>query len=222
MPGPCQGSTAVRLRPAITHWRRATLSGKPCLVFVSTVKRLVLSGLLAISLAGPVLALDDPPLVAAAKAGDVAAVSQILANDGAVDETDWAGWTSLHWAALLLNIEVIPILLDADADIEAIGPGGKNSGTPLMMSAKKLDGIEVMSLLLTRGAAINGTDQYGRTALMISAKHGRTQNVAFLLAQGADPNIRNQLGVNPTALSLARAHGHQKTAGVLIASGALE
>jgi uncharacterized protein len=183
----------------------------------------VLGAVLFALLGAPAIAgVDDPPLVAAAKVGDAEAVSRLLGSGDDVETPDWAGWSSLVWAALRLHDEVIEVLLDAGADIEAIGHGGKNSGTALMMAAKKVGGLETMNLLLDRGAAIDGTDQYGRTALMIAAKHGRTENITFLLDRGANPNARSQLEKSPTALALAHAHGHAAAARLLDEAGAHE
>ena len=188
------------------------------------IRRIAVLGAVLLTLLGPpaIAGVDDPPLVAAAKAGDAKTVSRLLGSGENVETPDWAGWPPLVWAALRLHDEVIEALLDAGADIEAIGHGGKNSGTALMMAAKKLGGTETMALLLARGAAIDGTDQYGRTALMIAAKHGRSGNISFLLARGADPNARSALEMKPTALALARAHGRDEAARPLEAAGAHE
>lgn len=188
------------------------------------IRRIVVLGAVFLALLGPPASagIDDPPLVAAAKAGDAETVRELLDSGEDVETPDWAGWPSLVWAALRLHDEVIEVLLDAGADIEAVGHGGKNSGTPLMMAAKKLEGIETMALLLSRGAAIDGVDQYNRTALMIAAKHGRTENIIFLLKRGADPNARSSLEKNPAALALARAHGRDEAARLLEAAGARE
>lgn len=188
------------------------------------IRRIVVLGAVLLALLVPPASagVADPPLVAAAKAGDAESVSRLLESGESVETPDWAGWPPLVWAALRLHDEVIEVLLDAGADIEAIGHGGKNSGTPLMMAAKKLGGSETMALLLARGAAVDGTDQYGRTALMIAAKHGRTENIAFLLERGANPNARSMLEKNSTALALARAHGRDEAARLLEAAGARE
>ena len=193
-------------------------------MFGIDVRRIFILGAVLLALAGPTASasIDDAPLVAAAKAGDAGTVRQLLESGADVETPDWAGWPPLVWAALRLHDEVIELLLDAGADIEAIGRGGKNSGTPLMMAAKKFGGTETMALLLSRGAAINGTDQYGRTALMIAAKHGRAENLAFLLEHGADPTARNTLEKDPTALALARAYGRDEAVRLLMAAGARE
>jgi ankyrin repeat protein len=65
--------------------------------------------------------------------------------------------------------------------------------------------MEMVKLLLSRGAEINSRDGEGRTALMWAAQNGRREIVAFLLAQGADVNAEDREGKK--ALDLAKADG---------------
>lgn len=88
---------------------------------------------------------------------------QLIARGAAINKP---GWTPLHYAATKGNIEMIRLLLDKDAYIDA---GSPNRTTPLMMAA-----------------------QYS----------GNPAAVQFLLQQGADPWMKNQLGM--TALDFAR------------------
>ena len=162
----------------------------------------------------------DPPLVLAAKGGDKGQVGALLKAGEPVDEADWAGWTALSWAALLLQVEIATDLLDHGADIEHLAPGGRSSGRPLQLSAKKYGGGPMVQLLLKRGAKVDSTDMLGRTALMRAAEHGWIDAVEALLAAGADPNLKTP-GPKPlTALALARIGRHELVAERLIAAGA--
>jgi|TARA_Y100000814_G_C12319808_1_gene397890 ankyrin repeat protein len=160
------------------------------------------------------------PLIKATKEGNVSLVTNILERGTPVDTTDWAGWTSMHWAALLLKNDVIKVLLDAGADIEKIGKGGKNSGTPLMMAAKKYNGQETIKILLMNGADVNGSDQYGRTALIIASRYGRKKTVQILLDSGADVTRISTLRSWRTALQVAKHRGHQSIVNILREAGA--
>ncbi len=178
---------------------------------------------LCLFLAPPALAgAGDEAFLAAVKAGDVAAVAQCLDAGADPDTKDWAGWSALAWAALLLETEVAAQLIDAGADIEHLSKGGKNSGRPLMMAAKKYGGLETVTLLVARGADVNGTDQFGRTALWMAARYGRLETIDFLLANGADPTRVSRFGKTKTALAIARARGHEAAAARLMAAGATE
>jgi ankyrin repeat protein len=64
----------------------------------------------------------------------------------------------------------------------------------------------VVECLLTNGAPVNATNQWGGTALHSAASRGSEQIVRLLLAHRADPSILNQDG--ETALGMACAYGH--------------
>lgn len=192
------------------------------------MRRLILFTFLALA---PLFGLPQPAGAAdkqvlafleAVKAGDQPAVEAALAAGIDVEAKDWAGWSALAWASLLLHNDIVVTLLDAGADIEYVSEGGKNSGRPLMMAAKKHGGLPTVKLLVARGADVNGTDQYGRTALMIAARYGRYDTVDFLLDQGADPNAESRLSGLRSALSIAKKRNHMDVIGRLRNGGATQ
>jgi len=54
--------------------------------------------------------------------------------------------------------------------------------------------VEVMTLLIERGARLDEQDNRGRTALMIAAELGHTPAVDLLLAHGADKSLKDKQG----------------------------
>ncbi len=157
----------------------------------------------------------------AAKSGDNKVIRALLAEGVDIQAGDWAGWPALNWAALMLRNNTIEILLDAGADIEFLARGGKNSGRPLMMAAKKYEGTTTVKLLVAHGADVNGSDQYGRTALIVAARYGRLETVRFLLENGADPNAKSIIKKWKTPLIAAKLRGHDAVAALLASAGAL-
>lgn len=104
---------------------------------------------------------DESPLMMAALKGQVDAVKQLLARDADVNKT---GWAPLHYAA----------------------------------SAASPQHVEIIALLLERHAYIDATSPNGTTPLMMAAHYGSNQAVQLLLDEGADPTIKNQLGLTAT------------------------
>ena len=99
---------------------------------------------------------DESPLMLAAFRGHIDLVRKLIKRDADVNKP---GWTPLHYAATGARLDVMKLLLEEHAYIDAESP---NKTTPLMMAA-----------------------EYGSTAA-----------VQLLLEEGADPRLRNELGLS--------------------------
>ena len=87
----------------------------------------------------------ESPLMMAALGGHLDWCRKLIARDAAVNKT---GWTPLHYAATKGQIEVMRLLLEEHAFIDAESP---NRTTPLMMAAR-YGSLEAVKLLLQEGA----------------------------------------------------------------------
>jgi len=72
--------------------------------------------------------------------------------------------------------------------------------TPLVFAARRGD-VESIRILLDAGADVNGTTQYGWTALLTATQNRYYAAADFLLERGADPNIANKGGWTPLYLA---------------------
>jgi ankyrin repeat protein len=170
-----------------------------------------------LSRGGDVNARDDAGLTLLMKAtirGQLPLVKLLLQNGARVDETSLReGYSTLFWAAQEGRTEVAVALIVAGARVNELGP----QGTPLTRAAE-LGHLETVRALLDHGAAVNGTDSLGETALMKAAEQGQVAIVQLLLDRGARIDARNQHG--DTALSWAAGNGWTEIVRLLLAHGA--
>jgi ankyrin repeat protein len=78
--------------------------------------------------------------------------------------------------------------------------------------------MEVLKLLVQRGADVNAADGEGRTALMSASSKGGLEETKYLLDSAGNVNTRDNIGV--TALILAAENGHADLVNLLLDKGA--
>ncbi len=150
-------------------------------------------------------------LVTAARVGDVNRVKLELANGTDVNSPDPAsGRTALMWAARENKVEVIPVLLEAKAALEAKDRVGK---APLALAAEN-GALEAATLLLAAGADVNARDNLQGSALLWAAGLGTPATVRLMLDKGAEINIRDSNGMTP--LLWSAGIGNPETVAVLL------
>jgi ankyrin repeat protein len=155
------------------------------------------------------------PLHYAAERGHTEVI-QLLLNNRAVFKATTSGFTPLHVAAREPFVKVVKLLLDSGIDVNIVNTS--NGSTPLHVAAEKNGNLEVIKLLLARGANTNQVDRARNTPLYIAAKYGHLKVVELLLDNGAKPNIANKNGYTP--LHIAAEHGHLKVVQWLLDRGA--
>lgn len=99
---------------------------------------------------------DESPLMLASLRGYLDVCEKLILREADVNKP---GWTPLHYAATNGHLDVMRLLLDSHAYIDAASPNGS---TPLMMAAM----------------------------------YGTTDAVKLLLEAGADPTLKNALGLS--------------------------
>ncbi|MBQ6418207.1 MAG: ankyrin repeat domain-containing protein [Synergistaceae bacterium] len=147
-------------------------------------------------------------LIRFSEKGDVQAVIKSLSSGADVRAK---GGTALILAARESHAEVVKILLDAGAGVNA----KQEDGNTALMGAAYLDSAEVVKILLDAGADVNAKDNDGETALM-STKNAEV--VKILLDAGADVNAKDKNG--RTALMRAAEYKSAEVVNVLLDAGA--
>lgn len=97
-------------------------------------------------------------MMLAALNDDLPLVQMLIAKDAEVNKK---GWAPLHYAATNGHDDVVKVLLDASAYIDA---GSPNGTTPLMMAARG-GHLSTVKLLLDEGADLRVKNQIGMTAV---------------------------------------------------------
>lgn len=115
-----------------------------------------------------------------------------------VNAANAVGETPLMMAAMHGRLDWANKLLARGAAVQ------KPGWSPLHYAATGPN-IQVLTLLLDRGADINSRAPNGSTPLMMAARYGAEDNVKLLVKRGADKELRNDR--NLSALDMARSAG---------------
>ena len=117
-----------------------------------------------------------------------------------IDERNAADETPLMMAALKGHQGVAQLLIERGADVN------KTGWAPLHYAATGGQ-VALIQLLLEHHAYIDAESPNGTTPLMMAAQYGTLAAVKALLEAGADPTLKNQLGL--TAEDFAIQAGRQ-------------
>ncbi|MBC7437406.1 MAG: ankyrin repeat domain-containing protein [Bdellovibrionales bacterium] len=130
-------------------------------------------------------AADESPLMIAALKGHLEMAQRLIKRDADVNKT---GWTPLHYAATHAHLDVMRLLLENYAYIDAESP---NKTTPLMMAAS-YGTPDAVNLLLEAGADPSLKNTQGLSAIDFAQRASRA-DVAQLIAgfiRGQQPRGR--------------------------------
>ncbi len=148
----------------------------------------------------------DLTLPEAAALGDTDQAKAILARDpGAVRARSSDGWTALHLAAFMGHAAVARLLLDHDADLEAVSTNSI-ANRPLHAALAGKESTEVIELLIARGADVNARVELDITPLHLAAARGNMPITRRLIALKADPAARMTDGKRPADFAAERGH----------------
>lgn len=147
-------------------------------------------------------------LLTAIKRNDVSTAEALFAKGMDVNTADSSANTLLMLAVRENHLDLVKRLLDRQAKVGARNRYGE---TALMLAAAQQGGLEMVKLLVARGAAINQT---GWNPLIYAAWQGQTDVVKYLLEKGADIDAVSPNGIS--ALMMAARSGHFDTVKLLL------
>src|SRR5262249_471767 len=172
------------------------------------------------------------PLVFAVRANDIESVKVLLAAGSDVNQTTGYGWSPLLVATQNRYYKLGAYLIEHGADVNL---PNKRGWVPLYLATDNrniengdypvrkgdMDHLDFIKLLLDKGANVNARikdstetrtvftnqwlDENGATAFLRASQSGDVVLMKLLLARGADPKVKTELGV--TALQVAAGIG---------------
>jgi ankyrin repeat protein len=142
-----------------------------------------------------------PPLLLAARLGDLDQLRMLLAQPGTdVMQAHVDGLTALYIAAREGHAAVVECLVDAGADVSHEVP--QTASTALMIGSKKGRLDVVKALLRHPGIQVDQVNDIGDTALIFASWKGHAAVVECLIEAGADVNhVVDDNGATPLALA---------------------
>jgi uncharacterized protein len=123
-----------------------------------------------------------------------------------LNATNEADETPLMMAVLKGHAELITTMLSKDPDVN------KPGWTPLHYAAT-VGNVVTIRQLLEKHAYIDTESPNGTTPLMMAAMYGTPSAVKLLLEEGADPMLKNQLGLS--AIDFAQKALRQESADII-------
>jgi uncharacterized protein len=138
--------------------------------------------------------------------GDLDGVRRMVATNRALLETySEDGFAPVGFATFFGHPEIDRFLVDEGADIHAQATNEQRVGA--IHAAAAVCDIEMMKLLLTRGANPNARQQMDYTPLHTAAGRGDVAMATLLLMHGADRDARAADGKTP--IDIARDRGQE-------------
>ena len=132
-----------------------------------------------------------------------------------INAREASGRTALMLAVEENQLNVVKVLLNGKADIQAINKYGDNA----LFIAVNRGNSSALHLLLEAGAKLNSRDANGNTALLLATQKRNPKIVLALLGKGADVEIRNHNHM--TAAKIAKDRGYKPILHALLAKGAI-
>lgn len=140
---------------------------------------------------------QDNALVLAAKQGNLAAVKEVLATGAHVDATNYSldqhGLQAIHYATIAGNAELMKVLLNAGAQINAIDYSGMQPIHYAVINGN----LKLVNYVLGVGADVNAANKNGEQPLHLAASSGNAEIVNALIKSGANLEARNSAGLTP-------------------------
>jgi uncharacterized protein len=163
----------------------------------------------------------------AIKSDNITLMLKLLSDFSDKNEKNFLGYSLMHICVFEKNLDALDALIQSGGNIyirDELGRGllshavelnekriiiyllnnnykcnikDESGATPLYYAKT----VDIVKLLIERGASINVIDVFGETILKSYYANGFMEGVGYLLSLGADPKIKNRRGVSVEMLA---------------------
>ena len=155
-----------------------------------------------------------PPLHTCAHCGHLSSIQLLLEHGACPERICGDGMRLLHVAVTKPDSELLELLLNAGANVDA-ATEDVYCLSPLLLAAKQMASeddpsaleskLSIIRMLIARGADVNATGRCGVTALLFAAgsctRGACVELIKELISAGADPNAAAADGVTPLVIA---------------------
>lgn len=120
----------------------------------------------------------------------------------------------LYWAMQSASLEIIELLYEYKADVNAVNDEGKTA----IFDAAGFGLADIMEYLISRGANIDKASEGGTTPLITASCYNKTECARILLSKKCNIEAKTKDGI--TALLYAVNYGHIEMVQLLLDNGA--
>ncbi len=139
----------------------------------------------------------ETPAMKATQAGSLRTLELLIKAGANFEISDAHGWTVLHWAVQSNRAEMVGTILDYAPVL--LNVRDKRGLTPLHVAAWTGNAVLVRRLL-SEGADVHATTQWGETPLHMTAYFGHLETSEALIEAGADLGREDRMKRTPRGL----------------------
>jgi uncharacterized membrane protein YhaH (DUF805 family) len=155
---------------------------------------------------------DSIDILRAVSNNNSSEVARYIKNGGNLEVKDQWGNSALTWGCHYGFLEMVKLLIDANANVNAKDSNGQTA----LMKVSDKGNINLVNILIKGQARVNEKDIRGQTALIMASQNGHLDVVKSLIEAKADINIKDNEGL--TALEWATLAKHTDLKNILSAT----
>jgi ankyrin repeat protein len=128
----------------------------------------------------------DTPFMTAARNGDIETIKILMSKGVSINVKDGKGNTILIEAISRNNEEMVKFLLENGANVNVRDMWMSKRKSAIMLAVENYMPIEIIEMMIAKGAELNIKDDDGNTVLLIAVQRNNIAAVKLLVEKGAE------------------------------------